>query len=98
MKKKAMFIIALLLTVTFALVALAQEQQKGKPLVFPKEMVEEDRPSDLHMGSDPYYEQDKDKYEGSDEEGYPSEYDPQMQYYESTTEIKKIDKKKKSTD
>lgn len=72
----------------------AQEQKPGQPLLFEKKKVEE-HPSDLHMGSDPYYHKEKHKYEGSDETGYPSEYDPNIEYREETTTYKRMDKKKK---
>jgi hypothetical protein len=72
----------------------AQEQQPGKELVFPKDTVKE-HPSDLHMGSDPYYKKENKKYEGTDETGYPRGYDPNAQYEESTTTYKKKHKKKK---
>jgi len=69
-------------------VSFAEEQKEGQQLVFPKDQVEE-HPSDLHMGSDPYYKKEKRNYEGSDEKGYPREYDPGVEYRESTTIKKK---------
>ena len=70
----------------------AQEQKEGEPLMFPKDQVKE-HPSDLHMGSDPYYNKGQKKYEGSDETGYPGDLDPDTQYkYETTTTIKKVKK------
>ena len=84
-------ILIILLFVGNAFADEYEEQQSGKPLVFPKEMVKE-HPSDLHMGSDPYYEQEKHLHEnaGSDEEGYRKDYDPDMQYYERDVKIKKV--------
>lgn len=83
----------------FASIACAQEQQKGKELQFPKEMVQE-HPSDLHMGSDPYLKKEGKKYEGSDETGYPREYDPNAEYKESSTTVEPVEetnKKHRST-
>ena len=81
------------LVIALGTIMLAQEQKTGKPLVFPREMVE-DNPSDLHMGSDPYYDSKshKNKYEGNDEKGYPTDYDPQIEYREEKLKIKKIKK------
>ena len=95
MKKISVIMILAFLAVISGSTAFAQEQKPGQPLVFPKDQVKE-HPSDLHMGSDPYYNKEKPKYEGGDEKGYPPDYDPSMQYYESTTTIKKVDKKKKA--
>lgn len=94
MKRISFAVLLVFLAVILSSLAYAQEQKPGQPLVFPKDQVKE-HPSDLHMGSDPYYHKEKPKVEGSDEKGYPPEYDPGMQYYESSTTIKKVDKKKK---
>lgn len=100
MRKIIISIAAVFLMLIAGLVLLAKdqksttEQKPGQELVFPKGQVEE-HPSDLHMGSDPYYHEENKKYEGTDEKGYPRDYDPSMQYYESTTTYKRVDKKKK---
>ena len=99
MKKIISSIIAISLMLIFGSILFAkekqtsQEQKPGQELVFPKDMVKE-HPSDLHMGSDPYYKKENKKYEGTDETGYPREYDPNSVYYESTAPHKKVDKKK----
>jgi len=93
MKTHLKYFVITFLVLSLGTILLAQEEKKGKPLVFPKEAVE-DNPSDLHMGSDPYYDPatDKDKYEGSDEQCYPTDVDPQLEYHEKRIEIKKIKK------
>ena len=93
MRKITISILAAFLMLFFGYVLCAQEQQSGKELVFPKDSVKE-HPSDLHMGSDPYYKKENNKYEGTDETGYLRDYDPNAQYEESTTKIKKTKKKK----
>jgi len=93
---KKFFVLSIIITAVLAAQAFlfAEEQKPGQPLLFPKDQVK-DRPSDLHMGSDPYYHLEKHKYEGSDETGYPREYDPYIEYKQSTIKYKKVDKKKK---
>jgi uncharacterized protein YxeA len=93
MKKIIILSIVIFAVVLIGVFLCAQEQKPGQPLVFPKDQVQE-HPSDLHMGSDPYYQKEKHKYKGSDETGYPREYDPNVEYKESTTTYKRIDKKK----
>lgn len=93
MKKIIILSIIITAAVVIGVLLFAQEQKPGQPLVFPKDQVKE-HPSDLHMGSDPYYQKEKHKYEGSDEKGYPREYDPNAEYRESTTTYKVIKKKK----
>jgi hypothetical protein len=70
----------------------AQDQKAGQELTFPKGEVSE-HPSDLHLGSDPYYKGGQ-QYQGSDQTGYKPEYDPSMQYYEETTTYKRVKEKK----
>lgn len=94
MKKITISIIVAIIMMVFSLNLSAQEQKPGQPLLFEKSKVEE-HPSDLHMGSDPYYEKEKHKYEGSDEKGYSREHDPNVEYREETTTYKRIDKKKR---
>lgn len=97
MKKIIILSIVITAAVVIGVLLFAQEQKPGQPLVFPKDQVKE-HPSDLHMGSDPYYNKEKHKYEGTDEKGYPREYDPNVEYREETTTYKKVDKKKKKSD
>ncbi len=94
MGKIIISIAAVFLMLGFVSISPAQDQRPGQELVFPKDQVKE-HPSDIHVGSDPYYRQENKKYEGTDKEGYKRDYDPNAQYYESTTTIKKADKKKK---
>ena len=97
MIKIAISIAAVFLMLGFASISPAQDQKPGQELVFPKDQVKE-HPSDIHMGSDPYYRKENKKYEGSDEQGYPRSYDPNTEYREITTTTKKVDKKKKPED
>lgn len=94
MRKIIILTVAAFLIAIFGWILLAQEQKPGQPLLFEKGKFKE-HPSDLHMGSDPYYEKEKHKIEGTDETGYPREYDPNVEYTEETTTYKVIDKKKK---
>ena len=82
--------IAILIAITaLASVAAAQEQQAGQPLYFPKEDVHK-HPSDLHVGSDPQYKPGLDDVGGSDETGYPRQYDPQQEIVEEKTTYKRV--------
>jgi len=66
-----------------ASIAVAQEQRPGEPLYLPKQDTI-GRPSDLHMGSDPYYRPGQQPARGSDAAGYPQHYDPQQERVEQT--------------
>ena len=78
------------LVAAIALPAFAQEQKAGQPLYFPKDEVKE-RPSDLHMGSDPGYKPDAYPPQGSDETGYPATIDPQQENVEEKVIYKRVD-------
>jgi len=94
--KEYMMIVAGVFLFSLSSVAGAQDQQTGQQLTFPKGEVTE-HPSDLHLGTDPYYKQAPKNYEGTDEKGYKRDYDPSMQYYEETTTYKRVKGKKGKT-
>lgn len=68
------------------------EQQPGQQLVFPNVEEVRDRPSDIHIGSDPYYQKGMEqKMKGSDESGYDkNKVEPDQTIYEQNTEYKII--------
>jgi hypothetical protein len=82
MKRCVSAILAVSLLLAAALAA-AQEQRPGEPLYLPKEDTI-GHPSDLHMGSDPYYRPGQAPAQGSDAGGYPQRYDPQQERVERT--------------
>jgi len=78
--------------------AHAQEQQAGTQLKF--ENVDEirNRPSDIHISSDPEYRPGlEEEYGGSDETGYKKEeVEPDQEYIQEKTYYRRVDDKKRS--
>ncbi|MBN1282723.1 MAG: hypothetical protein JXA24_02985 [Proteobacteria bacterium] len=94
--KTAMALVVAGVLAAAPLAAGAQEQQPGQPLYFPKEELKE-RPSDLHMGSDPGYRPGAVVIPGTDETGYPAYADPQQEVVEEKTIYKEVDRYEKDS-
>ncbi|MFA4874867.1 MAG: hypothetical protein WC956_03465 [bacterium] len=82
----------------FAGKAMAQEQKSGQELVFPNVDQVKQRPSDVHVGSDPYYQKGvEQQMKGTDQGGYDKgKVEQDKVYQEEKTDYKVIKKGKKS--
>lgn len=88
MKRLIMLCLVSLAITLFALAAQAQEQKAGQELVFPNVEQVQQRPSDVHIGSDPYYNPGMKK---TDQEGYQKQQvETDKVYREETTTYKKV--------
>jgi hypothetical protein len=74
----------------------AQEQKAGQPLAFPDVEQVQQRPSDLHVGSDPYYRPGRDDLGGTDQAGYPQQYDPGRAIQQEETVYKPAEEEKEA--
>ncbi len=76
-----------------ASVAVAQEQQSGSELRFDNVDQIRNRPSDIHIGSDPEYRPGMEEdIGGSDTSGYQKgTVEPDHEYYEERTYYKRVD-------
>ncbi len=84
----------------FAGKAVAQDQKAGQELTFPNVDEVKQRPSDIHVGSDPYYQKGMEQQmKGTDQSGYQKgNVEQDKVYEEEKTEYKIIKKGKKTAE
>lgn len=80
--------------------AQAEDQQAGQELVFPNVDQVRNRPSDVHIGSDPYYKPGMEQQmQGTDTKGYKKpKVEGDKEYYEQNTTYKRLDGKPADSD